>query len=396
MFTPRRNRARGLIMPIYIRCPHCKSDQSIKNKRCKRCGNALPKQAKTYRVMVRYAGKTVTKVIPHSLELAKEIESKIKVELVEGSYFDRRKRMPTLDEVWQKYLEVYEASKGREKDRSRYNTMLKERFGNKALDKIGVMDIQRLVVDMRKTVNMRGVPYSAKSIKNVVELLSRLFNFAIKQDLWHGDNPCKKVKLPKVNNEVTNALDTEQINNLLKVLDGYPDRETANLVKLLLFTGIRRGEAFKLQWGDVDLDHGWLYLRNPKGGKDQVIPLNDLSLQVLKDQLAYKREETALVFPSRKNTMRTDIKRAWARIKRMANLPDNFRLHDLRHTYATILASSGQVDLYTLQRLLTHKSPLMTQRYAHLVEDVLKRGTQTLVAVLKKERGKVISLRRGL
>ena len=382
-------------MPIYIRCPHCKSDQSIKNKQCKRCGNALPKQAKTYRVVVRYAGKTVTKVIPHSLELAREVESKIKVELAEGSYFDRRKSVPTLDEVWQRYLEVYRAARGKEKGMSWYQAILKERFGDKPLDKISVMDVQRLVVDMRKTINVRAVPYCAKSIKNVVELLSRLFNFAIKQDLWHGDNPCKKVKLPKVNNEVTNALDTEQINNLLKVLDGYPDREVANLIKLLLFTGIRRGEAFKLTWGDVDLDNGWLYLRQPKGGKDEAIPLNSMALQVLKDQLAYKREVTNLVFPSRKNTMRTSIKSVWPKIRRMANLPDNFRLHDLRHTYATILASSGQVDLYTLQRLLTHKSSIVTQRYAHLVEGALRRGAEAFVTEIKKE-SKVISLRRGL
>ena len=64
------------------------------------------------------------------------------------------------------------------------------------------------------------------------------------------------------------------------------------------------------------------------------------------------------------------------RIKKAAGLPKDFRpLHGLRHTYASMLASSGQVDLYTLQKLLTHKSAAMTQRYAHLRDDALRRAS---------------------
>ncbi|HQC19863.1 MAG TPA: tyrosine-type recombinase/integrase, partial [Smithella sp.] len=59
-----------------------------------------------------------------------------------------------------------------------------------------------------------------------------------------------------------------------------------------------------------------------------------------------------------------------------AGLPADFRpLHGLRHTYASMLASSGKVDLYTLQKLLTHKSPVMTQRYAHLRDEALRNAS---------------------
>ncbi len=64
------------------------------------------------------------------------------------------------------------------------------------------------------------------------------------------------------------------------------------------------------------------------------------------------------------------------RIKVAAGLPADFRpLHGLRHVYASMLASSGQVDMYTLQKLLTHKSPIMTQRYAHLRDEALKKAS---------------------
>jgi integrase len=68
--------------------------------------------------------------------------------------------------------------------------------------------------------------------------------------------------------------------------------------------------------------------------------------------------------------------KASKRIRKNAGLPDDFRpFHGLRHVYASMLSSSGQVNMYTLQKLLTHKSPIMTQRYAHLRDEALKRAS---------------------
>ena len=68
-----------------------------------------------------------------------------------------------------------------------------------------------------------------------------------------------------------------------------------------------------------------------------------------------------------------------------ADLPADFRpLHGLRHVYASMLASSGKVDMYTLQKLLTHKSPQMTQRYAHLRDETLKKASQVAVDVIEE------------
>ena len=70
-----------------------------------------------------------------------------------------------------------------------------------------------------------------------------------------------------------------------------------------------------------------------------------------------------------------DINQQINQIKEMAGLPQDFRaLHGLRYVFASMLASSGQVDLYTLQKLLTHKSPTMTQRYAHLRDHALRQA----------------------
>ena len=100
------------------------------------------------------------------------------------------------------------------------------------------------------------------------------------------------------------------------------------------------------------------------------------------------------VFPGKDGNQRKDFRRIARRVKERAQLPKDFRpIHGLRHNFASRLASSGQVDMYTLQKLLTHESPLMTQRYAHLADEAMKRaseiGTQALLStvesVIKKD-----------
>jgi integrase len=143
-------------------------------------------------------------------------------------------------------------------------------------------------------------------------------------------------------------------------------------MKMVLFTGMRRSELFKLQWDHIDFERGFILIVNPKGGVDQKIPLNDAARSLL---YQHPRSQSAYVFPGRGGRQRTDINKQVNRIKAAAGLPKGFRaLHGLRHVFASMLASSGKVDMYTLQRLLTHKSPLMTQRYAHLRDDALKRA----------------------
>jgi integrase len=147
----------------------------------------------------------------------------------------------------------------------------------------------------------------------------------------------------------------------------------ANFMKMVLFTGMRRGELFRLQWQDIDFQNGFIHIREPKGGQDQKIPLNSAARALLSDHPQI--ENTLYVFPGRGGEERTDIKKQVNRVKETAGLPKEFRaLHGLRHVYASMLASSGEVDLYTLQKLLTHKSPAMTQRYAHLRDDAMKKA----------------------
>jgi integrase len=194
--------------------------------------------------------------------------------------------------------------------------------------------------------------------------------------------------MPKVNNLKTEDLNSVQMAQLLEVLrvgivkdeDGKEtilDLDAREEMLFALHTGMRRGEIFRLKWDDLDFPRGFLTIREPKGGVDQTIPLSDAASELLSKRP--RREDSPFVFPGHGGRQRVDHSKQFRAIRKAAGLPEDFRpMHGVRHVFASTLASSGEVDLYTLQRLLTHKSPLMTQRYAHLRDETLKRAANVM------------------
>lgn len=371
-------------MPIYLRCPICKTDQNYQRKNCKKCVSPLPSHDRKYRVIVCHRGKIATQIVPYTLQLAKKIEAKLKSELVSGNYYPKKGNIYSLNDIASKYFKEYKNRGGKiwKDEEARYNFWFKNRFGNKELDKITPSDVENFSSELGDSITKMGTPTAPKTIKNALELLSRLFNYAIRMELYNGSNPVKRVTRPRINNIRDITLSKKQIRKLLDVLDEYPDKLMTNLVKLALFTGMRKGELLKLKWRDADLENTFIHIRNPKGGKDEVIPLNNSAINTLK-QLDELTGGEVLVFPGKSGLVKQNIRQPWSRIKELAELPDDFRFHDLRHTYASMLASSGKVDIYTLQRLLTHKSPQMTQRYAHLIEERLREGAEVMDEVIE-------------
>jgi hypothetical protein len=165
----------------------------------------------------------------------------------------------------------------------------------------------------------------------------------------------------------------------MQVLEEESDIQVSNLVRLALYTGMRRGELFNLNWGDIDFYNKTITVKSDKKGDQPTIPLNEMAEKVLVEH-AHTENGSKFVFPGRGGKKRTECKRPLLRIRKKAGLPDDFRiLQGLRHVYASMLVSSGKADLETLQSLLTQKSPLMTQRYAHLL-DVSQTNSENIIA----------------
>jgi len=303
-----------------------------------------------------------------SLIRGERIEGKRKSRREIKSEFEAKKLADlnkwTIKRLWKEYKINNPNIKGIKQDENRYKNYINTVFGDSEVQNISSLDVNRLRLKIKK----KKAP---ATVNNVMELLRRIINFGIKNQLC--PRPPFIISIPKVNNIKTEDLTSKQLKKLLIVLKESNEIQASNLMKFVLFTGIRRGEAFRLKWDDIDFEHNNIWLRDPKGAIDQNIPINHTAKDILKKHL---RTESPYVFPGRNGGQRVDINKQVNEIKKRAGLPKDFRpLHGLRHTYASMIASSGQVDMYTLQKLLTHKSPSMTQRYAHLRDETLRKAS---------------------
>lgn len=274
---------------------------------------------------------------------------------------------PTLSRLWAEFERQKAENKSINDDRLRWNKHLKADFENKEPQELLTLDVDRIRHRLLKAGK------APATVRQVIILLKRIINFSVHKGLCPAPDPSRlHFEMPKVRNETTEDLTPDQLEALLKAIDEDPNTQAANIMRMALFTGMRRGELFRLKWEHIDHERGFILLVDTKGGGDQKIPLNEAARELLEN---HPRSESEYVFPGRGGNQRTDVRKQVDRIKRRAGLPKSFRpLHGLRHVYASMLASSGQVDMYTLQKLLTHKSPQMTARYAHLRDESLKRA----------------------
>jgi integrase len=272
----------------------------------------------------------------------------------------------TINKLWDQYCENNADNKSLKNEKLKYEKCIRSGLGKREPSELVLLDVDRLRLKLQK----KGKHTMAA---RVLELLRRTINYGIKRGLIP---PIKfKIEIPRLNNQTTEDLLPEQVKKLIEALDADEDQTAANVMRLALFTGMRRGEIFKLRWDDIDFRRGFITLKDPKGGPDQIIPLNDSARTVFES--IKQVDENEYVFPGRFSGQHlTDCRDSFARIAKAAGFPKGFRpLYGLRHVFASMLASSGKVDLYTLQKLLTHKDPKMTQRYAHLRDDTLKRAS---------------------
>jgi integrase len=293
----------------------------------------------------------------------------------------------TIARLWDLYCENNPQNKSLRNEQNKFDRYLREGIAQKEPTELLPLDVDRLRISLEKA----GKKTTAA---RVLELLRRTINYGVDKGLVRPI--AFKIRIPRLNNQTTEDLSPEQLGRLLRVLDAEENQTAANIMRLALFTGMRRAEIFKLRWDAIDFRRGFITLKDPKGGSNQTIPLNDSAMRVLES--IDKQTGNPFVFPGRiKGAHLTDCKKAFKRIAKAAGFPYGFRpLHGLRHTYASMLASSGQVDMYTLQKLLTHKSSVMTARYAHLRDEALRRASNLAGALIDQavngNKNKVISI----
>jgi integrase len=223
-------------------------------------------------------------------------------------------------------------------------------------------------------------------------LLSRMFTLAIKWGL-RTDNPCRGVERNPENQRQRYLTGAEMV-RLTAALDELSDQGAADAIRLLLLTGARRGELLAARWSDLDLDAGvWTKPAvTTKQGAVHRVPLSDAARKLLADMREQAPADAEWLFPSPiKPGSRTDLKVAWEILRAAADIRD-VRLHDCRHSFASVLASQG-LSLPIIGALLGHSTPHTTARYAHLLDDPLRAATERASAIITGAKSaEVVSL----
>ena len=157
-----------------------------------------------------------------------------------------------------------------------------------------------------------------------------------------------------------------------------------NAIRLLIFTGCRKSEVLKLRWDEVDFQQGYLNFPDSKTGQKRV-PLGSSALEVL---VSIKRiDGNPFVFPGEKDGSHfIGLPRIWRRIRSDAGLSD-VRLHDLRHSFASVGVGAG-IGLPVVGRLLGHRDSTTTARYAHVADDPAKEAAEKITRSLSLQLSK--------
>jgi len=243
---------------------------------------------------------------------------------------------------------------------------------------VTVDDIEAL----HRKVTKAGSPYAAN---RVVAVLSKMFALSTRWSM-RDDNPATGVRK---NSEAKRKryLKDDELPRLLKALVEHDDRQAADIIRLLLLTGARRGEVLGMRWADVDLGTGmWTKpASTTKQKQEHEVPLSapvrQLLAEIRQEQMDKRKVLGEFVFPSWSGTGHVvDIDKSWASLCKRAGI-EGLRIHDLRHSFASELVSGG-ASLPLIGALLGHSNPATTARYAHLFQDPQRAAVEKVGAAI--------------
>ena len=341
------------------------------------------KRGDVYQVSFQYGGCQVRRSLKTSCKtIAKQRAANLELELHEAQLFGKEPER-SFKELMITYLEAKHRTRGYSRLQSGAKH-LRTFFGDSKLSDINPSNVEKYVT-WRSEVVQDG------TIKRETGILSAAFNHVIQKHDWKVTNPCIAADLPSDPKGRVRFLTKPEGRRLIQAAQNPLSRKGDPLsefnrspflpdyIELALNTGCRKQELLGLKWSDVDLATRLLRLSHTKAGEWQTVPINEESRAVLLRRMQRRDQvcpNTPYVFfhelPRGKVEVGDrvmDIKKSFKNACRQAGIED-FRIHDLRHTFASWLVMDG-VPIFDVSKLLRHSSISMTEKYAHLAPDHL-------------------------
>jgi integrase len=261
-------------------------------------------------------------------------------------------------------------------DKSMLDCHLLPAFGSLPLNQI----TPQLVMEMHARSRASGL--AVATANRLVISLRFMFNLALRWQIKGVQvNPATHLPLPFVDNQRQVFLDPPEIFRLFSALSESGNSLLQPVVSMLLLTGARKREVLDSRWETIDLEHGNWTIMHTKTNRSRTIPIGPDLIELLRSRLkdangspwVFANPETGKPFVS--------IFYAWDAARQRASLPE-LRMHDLRHSFASFLINSGH-SLYEVQKLLGHRTPSMTQRYAHLSDSSLRSAMSSAAKIVQ-------------
>ena len=295
---------------------------------------------------------------------AGRVLSKVKVEIAEGRYIDRKASckvtLGELKDSFTNHTRSIRRRRSRNAEASTWRRLL-EFFGRGVLiDKIGERDIEAY---RRKR---EGDGKAVASINRELSNLSGALSWAVRNGIIDKK---PRIKMPNPHNERERFLTKEEARRLVS----YCPADIRPIIQAALFTGMRRGELLQMGWSWVDFQN--LMIKIPpsatKNGQRRHVPISDNMYRVLMDLRRRSIDGCDLVFHiDGKPIPESRLAKTWRKARDKAGLKE-LRLHDARHSLASWLVMGGE-SLYTVATILGHRSLEMAQRYSHLAPGHLR------------------------
>jgi len=314
-----------------------------------------PRSADPLNGKIKYACEKVG----FSKKIAKRAFAKKMLEWEQQKFLGLKKRKDYLfGELVDWYLSLPKTHQLRSIYKVRQHCMkLKETFGNMAADDIKSSMIEAYQQKKVSGITYRGAPYKSASVNRELEVMRRIYNLAIREEMVLK-NPCWKVTRLSERNSRDRVLSPEEKEKLLRVLPQHG----ADVVTTAYHTGMRAGEIFGMTWDRVNMKDGYFSLspKDTKTGEGRRVYFN-AEVKGILERLGKVRSITHNFVFTFKGRPLKSIKVCLARALKKANIT-NFHLHDLRHTFTTNARKAG-VDKTVIMKLTGHKTLAMFTRY---------------------------------
>jgi integrase len=277
----------------------------------------------------------------------------------------QKRQAPRVNDLWARFAADHLPMKKpltRRDYEAQWETIIGPRLGPKLVSEITGADMDKL------HKSLSGAPYRAN---RTLALCSRMMTLA---ENWgwraQNSNPCRHVSKFEERPR-TRYLDVDELRSLGAALvdltrSGRISSQAGNAIKLLLLTGARLNEVLTARWEWIQWDKQIMQLPDSKTGAKPIY-LSKGALEVLRQQKTLVGHQAESVFPSRSGAPMVNLAKPWKRVREAAGLP-SVRLHDLRHTAASIAVGQG-ASLAIVGRLLGHNQAQTTLRYAHVAAD---------------------------